>query len=46
MKGTLVSSESWKMIGGKILEESNARVNMVNGERWERIESTMERGKD
>ena len=29
MKGTLVSSEFWKMIGGKMLEESNARVNTV-----------------
>ena len=29
VKGTLVSSEFWKMIGGKMLEESNARVNMV-----------------
>ena len=27
VKGTLVSSEFWKMIGGKMLEESNARVN-------------------
>ena len=27
MKGTLVSSEFWKMIAGKMLEESNARVN-------------------
>ena len=27
VKGTLVSSELWKMIGGKMLEESNARVN-------------------
>ena len=26
VKGTLVSSEFWKMIGGKMLEESNARV--------------------
>ena len=29
VKGTLVSSEFWKTIGGKMLEESNARVNMV-----------------
>ena len=29
MKGTLVSSEFWKRIGGKMLEESNTRVNMV-----------------
>ena len=29
MKGTLVSSEFWKMIGGKILEESNVRVHTV-----------------
>ena len=27
VKGTLVSSEFWRMIGGKMLEESNARVN-------------------
>ena len=27
MKGTLVSSEFWKMIEGIMLEESNARVN-------------------
>ncbi len=27
VKGTLVSSEFWKKIGGKMLEESNARVN-------------------
>ena len=27
VKGTLVSSEFWKMIGGKMSEESNARVN-------------------
>ena len=27
VKGTLVSSEFWKMIGGKMLEESKARVN-------------------
>ena len=27
VKGPLVSSEFWKMIGGKMLEESNARVN-------------------
>ena len=27
MKGTLVSSEFWKMIGGKMLEESNNTVN-------------------
>jgi len=27
VKGTLVSSEFWKTIGGKMLEESNARVN-------------------
>ena len=27
VKGTLVSSEFWKMIGGKMLEERNARVN-------------------
>ena len=27
VKDTLVSSEFWKMIGGKMLEESNARVN-------------------
>ena len=26
VKGTLVSSEFWKMIGGKMLEGSNARV--------------------
>ena len=26
MKGTLVSSEFWKIIGGKMLEESNTRV--------------------
>ena len=26
MKGTLVSSEFWKMIGGKMLEGSNTRV--------------------
>ena len=26
LKGTLVSSEFWKMIGGKMLEKSNARV--------------------
>ena len=26
MKGTLVSSEFWKTIGGKMLEKSNARV--------------------
>ena len=30
MKGTLVSSEFWKKIGGKMLEESNARVRMVD----------------
>ena len=29
VKGTLVSSEFWKMIGGKMLEESNSRVNTV-----------------
>ena len=29
MKGTLVSSEFWKMIGEKMLEESNARVYMA-----------------
>ena len=29
MKGTLVSSEFWKMIGGKMLEESNTRVHMA-----------------
>ena len=29
VKGNLVSSEFWKMIGGKMLEESNARVNMA-----------------
>ena len=29
VKGTLVSSEFWKMIGEKLLEESNARVNMA-----------------
>ena len=29
VKGTLVSSEFWKMIGGKMLEESNARINMA-----------------
>ena len=29
MKGTLVSSAFWKMIGGKMLEESNARVHTV-----------------
>ena len=29
VKGTLASSEFWKMIGGKMLEESNARVNMA-----------------
>ena len=27
VKGTLVSSEFWKMMGGKMVEESNARVN-------------------
>ena len=27
VKDTLVSSEFWKMIGGKMVEESNARVN-------------------
>ena len=27
VKGTLVSSEFWRMKGGKMLEESNARVN-------------------
>jgi len=29
VKGTLVSSEFWKMIGGKMLEESNTRVHTV-----------------
>ena len=29
MNSTLVSSEFWKMIGEKMLEESNARVNMA-----------------
>jgi len=29
VKGTLVSSEFWKMIGEKMLEESNARVYMA-----------------
>ena len=29
MKGTLLSSEFWKMIRGKMLEESNARVHLA-----------------
>ena len=44
VKGTLVSSEFWKMIGGKMLEESNKSKH--GGERWERTESTRKRGKD
>ena len=32
MKGTLVSSEFWKMISGKMLEESNARVHTAEKE--------------
>ena len=38
MKGTLVSSKFWKMIGGKKLEESNATVNTAEkGGKGERI---------
>ena len=48
VKGTLVSSEFWRMIGGKMLEESNASYSSGEhgGERRERIESAGERGKD
>ena len=38
VKGTLVSSEFWKMIGGKMLEQSNARVNTAEkGRKGEKI---------
>ena len=38
VKGTLVSSEFWKMIGGKMLEQSNVRVNTAEkGEKGLRV---------
>ena len=45
--GTLESSEFWNMLGGKMLEKSNARVSTEHSrERMERTQSSRQRRKD